>query len=135
MIYFLFLFLSLTNSIKCRILPSHDFYLQSHGITCGTKLDTTAESTRSRVLNGEQVSNKEYPWLAGIWKISIGTNGRKKSYACGGVIISRHAILTAGHCLCNDDPGDIITCEKDFDLNKKDTNQITYSIHCCVKCL
>ena len=138
MILFSFLFLSLKSSIKCRILPSHDIYLQSYDITCGTKLDTAAQTARSRVLNGEQVSNKEYPWLAQIWTLLIGTNGRKIDESCGGVIISRHAILTAGHCLCNDDPdlkdgfgvkikGDIMTCGSNFDLNRRD-NQIYYSI-------
>ena len=143
MFLFLLVVFSTTNRIRGEILLSHDRYLQSHGITCGTKLDTTSQSSRARVLNGNEVSNQEYPWLAIIWRSIFGTNGGYNRVQCGGVIVSRHAILTAGQCLCNDDPnllgtdlkfrtvklrGTILTCGRNLNLNKKAKNQIEYSI-------
>ena len=139
MFLFLSVVFSITTLISGGILPSHDRYLQKHGITCGTKLDTTSQVSKARVLNGNQVTNKEYPWLAIIWRSIFGSNGRKTLSSCGGVIISRHAILTAGRCLCNDDPnlkdkdgvkltGNILTCGRDLNLNKEANNQIEYSI-------
>ena len=69
MICFLCLFLHLKISIKCGALPSHDKYLRSHDITCGTKLKTTSQSATARVVNGEKVSNEEYPWLAVVQNV------------------------------------------------------------------
>lgn len=47
------------------------------------------------VSNGEQVPDRYYPWHVSIFK----RQGTTSIYICGGSIISKEFILTAAHCL------------------------------------
>lgn len=60
--------------------------------------DTISE----RIVNGEEVYIYDYPFL-----VSMSVRSTNQ-VLCGGSIINRYSILTAGHCLLNRDPLDIL---------------------------
>lgn len=61
--------------------------------TCGTV--KTALEIRSLIFGGEEVKRGEWPWLVAIFQIdTFGT-----SFACGGNLVSKRAVVTAAHCV------------------------------------
>lgn len=54
-----------------------------------------ARDATLRVSNGERVPDRYYPWHVSIFK----REGSSSMYICGGSIISNEYILTAAHCL------------------------------------
>ncbi|XP_066972500.1 serine protease 30-like isoform X2 [Macrobrachium rosenbergii] len=81
--------------------------------SCGKALQST------RIIGGQPVKPKnKYPWMVGLQVPSLAND----TYVCGGAIISNLYILTAAHCLFNDDdtsrlPEDILVGVADHRQN------------------
>ncbi|KAJ8686929.1 hypothetical protein QAD02_022723 [Eretmocerus hayati] len=58
---------------------------------CYISLGATQEIPALRIYKGRNATIQEFPY-----QISLETNGR---FTCGGSIISRHHVITAGHCV------------------------------------
>jgi len=54
-----------------------------------------------RVLLGEETPPHQYPWLTYIRKC-LDSEAKKCPFSCSSSIISRRAILTAAHCICEE---------------------------------
>ncbi|XP_074596464.1 transmembrane protease serine 9-like [Brevipalpus obovatus] len=61
------------------------------------------ENTQSRVFYGKMASYRKYPWLVYIEKDSDGD-----TFICGGSLIDSRRILTAAHCVLDDDNNEIL---------------------------
>ena len=76
---------------------------------CGIKglMPNQNKAASSRVINGRNTTNKEYPWVAQVTlympHLSIAT---WEKYSTG-TIISNRAILTCQHCICKADFQDL----------------------------
>ena len=84
---------------------------------CGIKgsIPNQNEGTSSRVINGRNTTNKEYPWVAQVtlYMPHLSIPGTIQQKYSTGTIISNRAILTCQHCIC----------KADFqDLTKLDSN-------------
>lgn len=51
------------------------------------------------ILGGRDAKAGEWPWHAGIYHRS----GRTTTYACGGALISKSAVITAAHCVMSEE--------------------------------
>ncbi|XP_023951740.2 chymotrypsin-C [Bicyclus anynana] len=60
--------------------------------TCGRRVVDHAEL----MINGEDTKPGDWPWHAALYKLDKETLNNK--YICGGTIISKNFVLTAGHC-------------------------------------
>merc|ERR1719447_1875157 len=49
-----------------------------------------------RIVGGYSASNNK-PWIVKLM-------GKKKAFSCGGTLINKRYVLTAGHCVCPFDP-------------------------------
>lgn len=56
----------------------------------------TALEIRSLIFGGEEVKRGEWPWLVAVFQIDIGFG---TSFACGGNLVSKRAVITAAHCV------------------------------------
>ncbi|XP_066157604.1 phenoloxidase-activating factor 3-like isoform X1 [Euwallacea fornicatus] len=54
-------------------------------------------NTNNRIINGEDAFLNEFPWMV-LLQYSIGNSLR---FLCGGTIINKNYILTAGHCIAD----------------------------------
>ena len=97
---------------------------------------------RARIINGESVSGREYPFLAQV-HLKVCDGKKNTWYASGGSIVTKSIILTCGHCVCigpnTKDAARFVTCPIDdkfiitFDnkprnQNQKGKNEVYYSI-------
>lgn len=51
------------------------------------------------ITNGFESNDGDWPWHAALYHISTLNLG--VSYKCGGTLISTSSVLTAAHCVCN----------------------------------
>ena len=110
----------------------------------------TTPREKSRLVNAqpfkETDTTKSYPWVAYVQTVKryqighrpIGTTA--ETYGCGGAIISRHTIVTAGHCVCTSKAYEVadkdnnyrlqVTCpKKGLDMNANLNNAILNKIN------
>ena len=83
--------------------PSVDiqYFLPSvEALTCGASPAPQPALTQVRITNGTLSHIKNWPWVAALFKsTNINPKGtRLKEPYCGGTLISKRYILTAGHC-------------------------------------
>ena len=106
--FLLTLYLTIYEFAHAIIDQDQTNYLIEHGIYCGIQLDS-GSSTKSRIVNGKR-SEHIYPWMAYI-RVRVGIDTIKYpkvkgndyvDYGSGGVAITQKAILTCGHCICNE---------------------------------
>jgi len=96
-----------------RIRDNMEFCIAKNGITNGVKQtiecvdheDCTCGQlnvkSESRIIDGEEVPANLYPWLCFVHREQYSEKQEKFPGApCTGTIISKRAILTAGHCVC-----------------------------------
>ena len=136
--YIIPLYLTTYEFAHAEIDNDQNTYLLQRHMKCGINHDT-GSTTKSRIVNGKP-SEQIYPWMAYIHvRVAVDIiqypNGKqfidKRS---GGVVITDKAIITCGHCLCNDkEPGDkhnrdnmTRTClaASDANQNQQDINEI-----------
>ena len=53
----------------------------------------------SRMFGGKEITKRKYPWLVYLYINFESSSGKALPLECTGSIISRRAILTAGHCV------------------------------------
>ena len=49
-------------------------------------------SRGQRIVGGSDASQGEFPWMVSIT--------RRGGHFCGGTLITKNHVLTAGHCIC-----------------------------------
>ena len=99
--------------ILCKVLGLLFFiisltYCQKKKGNCGTKLDSK-QSNNARIFGGKDAPKQKYPWYIDIVVEFDGNKNIKKKEKptkCGGTLISKEYVLTAGHCF--------------FDMNNED---------------
>ncbi|KAF2881998.1 hypothetical protein ILUMI_24179 [Ignelater luminosus] len=82
-LFFIFLYfcnISLAEEIKPKLLPDKD--------VCG-------KQEQQRIFGGEEAGIGEFSWLALLKSKSYG-------FVCGGALINKRYVLTAGHCIIDD---------------------------------
>jgi secreted trypsin-like serine protease len=77
---------SLDNSAKLSLLPALD--------ECGSNRESIYVN---RVVGGERTKIDEFPWLARVRYQDQKT--KELSFRCGGSLINKQYVLTAGHCV------------------------------------
>ena len=117
----------------------------------------TTPREKSRLVNAqpfkETDTTKSYPWVAYVQTVKryqighrpIGTTA--ETYGCGGAIISRHTIVTAGHCVCTSKAYEVadkdnnyrlqVTCPKeglDINVNLNDAILNKINVNCSEIC-
>ena len=110
--YLIVLYLAIYELAKAEIDDDQNNYLLRRGIKCGIQPDT-GSSSKSRIVNGKPSKrtkdrNIPYPWMAFVLtrvateNIENPTEEKTIRRRSGGVVITEKAVLTCGHCLCND---------------------------------
>lgn len=56
----------------------------------------TALEIRSLIFGGDEVKRGEWPWLVAVFQIDVGFG---PSFACGGNLVSKRAVISAAHCV------------------------------------
>ncbi|XP_066142745.1 venom serine protease 34-like isoform X2 [Euwallacea fornicatus] len=106
-------FLCTITSIEDKIEESQNSFQNPNekpGCQCGWKND-------KRIVGGHDTLVNEYPAMAGVVRIDIG------GIFCGGTIISRNYVLTAAHCVVNQDVNNYRVLVGDHDTSiGSDTN-------------
>ena len=72
----------------------------------------------SKILKGAKTEPNEYPWMVGLY------SKHDKSLFCGGTLISDRWVLTAAHCLKNDEPEEIGVLLGAHDINDANERNI-----------
>jgi len=76
----------------------------------------------NRIINGDDAKTGEFPWMVGIHD-----NSRKHKIMCGGTLISNRHVLTAAHCLADEEQYPLPTQRFKIFLgltNKNDTGKV-----------
>lgn len=68
------------------------FHLKRTQSLCGRRL---IEHSDGLILNGFTTHPGDWPWHAAIYTLS----NQRSSYICGGTLVSHNSVLTAGHCV------------------------------------
>ena len=69
----------------------------------GSNKDRKKKAANARIINGEQTTNRRYPWVAYIYLSYKKKDGNFiRTYTCtsGGTIISNRVIISCRHCVC-----------------------------------
>ena len=76
------------------------FLAAVEALTCGASPAPQPALTQVRITNGTLTHIKNWPWVAALFKsTNMNPKGtRLKEPYCGGTLISKRYILTAGHC-------------------------------------
>ena len=98
-----------TLSTSLRIIDQHqNQYLKKFGIKCGVVTKDKNEQASSRIVNANPSENT-YSWMVHvILKLYADENISKKNnpkygmFDAAGAMISDKAVITCGHCICND---------------------------------
>ncbi|EDS28590.1 conserved hypothetical protein [Culex quinquefasciatus] len=85
-------------------LPLLTSSLDQHQTQCGVRRN----QHESMIVYGSDTRPGEWPWHAAI----LHRTGRFLDYACGGTLISEEFVVTAAHCLCDQDTGHQLTKRK-----------------------
>jgi len=98
----------------------------SNSIPCGSRSPTSDEP---RISGGQNVYPGKYPWMAGLFN-------KDRTMICGGSLITNRHILTAAHCVFNQDLDDIevrlgdTNLKTEFDCYRYDVEDCTDSRSC-----
>ena len=144
--WYKFIFNSVLFTLSTSLIDQHqNQYLKKLGIKCGIVTKGKNEQTSSRILNANPSENT-YSWMVHVMlKLYADENISKKNapkygiFDAAGAIISDKAVITCGHCICNDVKATeqfpyLLTCGEENpkgksqnNLNIKDINEINVS--------
>ncbi|GLV46395.1 hypothetical protein CBL_20738 [Carabus blaptoides fortunei] len=82
--------------MKCIVVCLIVVTIVPKGFAMINLADTSCGTLRSRtgkIVGGQDASPGEYPWLVSVT--------RRGGHFCGGSVLSKHFVLTAGHCMCS----------------------------------
>ena len=82
-------------------------------IPCNSQPLNLTSSVLGEIMLGENALPDEFPWYVGIGSTSLLS---KSSIFCGGTLIEKNFVLTAGHCV--DDGKDYVVYTGIHDLGK-----------------
>lgn len=69
--------------------------MTKHSLGCtvaDTECGRMGKGRKAKIVGGQDAGKSEFPWMVSIT--------RRGNHFCGGTLISRSHVMTAGHCLC-----------------------------------
>jgi len=74
-----------------------------------------------RIIGGAESTPDTYPWMVSL-------QSKDGQHFCGASLISNQWVLTAAHCVNEDNAGDLQVVISEFDLTTKSQQEVTRSI-------
>lgn len=84
------------KSLTIILLTNLQIKVQSEKFTCGRRLI----NHEALIVNGYASKEGDWPWHTAILHIGINQN---IEYKCGGTLLNSHSVLTAAHCVYEND--------------------------------
>ncbi|MBK1878902.1 S1 family peptidase [Pelagicoccus mobilis] len=100
-------------------------------LTAVCSLLASDPTIKPSIVGGEDVDEKDYPWISALVRSSESDESAAERQFCGGVLVAPNWILTAAHCVDNTLPQDfeIIVGNKDLDKEYIPTRPRSIHIH------
>ncbi|XP_058818553.1 uncharacterized protein LOC131681647 isoform X2 [Topomyia yanbarensis] len=99
------------NTIDLTNLPNYDYGPIENDPSCGISL--AKQTAQRRIVGGDDAGFGSFPWQA---YIRIGSS-RSMLSRCGGSLISRRHVVTAGHCVARATPRQVHVTLGDYVIN------------------
>ncbi|XP_058448132.1 uncharacterized protein LOC131428303 isoform X2 [Malaya genurostris] len=99
------------NTIDLTNLPNYDYGPVENDPSCGISL--AKQTAQRRIVGGDDAGFGSFPWQA---YIRIGSS-RSMLSRCGGSLISRRHVVTAGHCVARATPRQVHVTLGDYVIN------------------
>ncbi|RZC36204.1 Trypsin domain containing protein, partial [Asbolus verrucosus] len=85
------------HQLSTKTDPNFDTSYYTYDKLCSGYINSDKATTL--IVHGNNVTRSDYPWQVAIYR----TNATKKELICGGTLINQRIILTAAHCVTDDE--------------------------------